>query len=570
MSNIKSCEEGCCLPSSSNELEILIRNLKREIKELSSSTETKLLHHDGKIGELCRYIKDNLSNSIRCMLDDMNLSGELDSIITDSILNEIELIKNNTNIFVNVKSFGVTGNGKTDDTQAIQTLLDVNPFSTIYFPKGDYKITSPIITNSDNDKKQNIILDKMARIFTDKNMECLFELGGKGENKGSIDTRLKQFKGGILDANNCISAIKINGNAQSFDIAECEIMNFTKYGVYIPKASTVTSSDVIIRDSYITGKGSINNNYGVYTERPDNKFINLRINAVKKCISTDAGGLFIDNVHGLYISYTDEVPSNFNESIFLEILNGGDNFINNSFCDTFSTFVKTDSSNPFTLTNSIYYSYLNNVDVTLFKFRNEFSQCTIKNNRFDVPTPKTKHRGVVFENFNSQYYRDSLIVIEDNHINLSTLFVNGDIINKCNKSYVPYWLNTSDKIPSDKWLKVGYTFTSYNYMNLKLSIDGYIFNMIGMLEKYGVNSYLTYRPHIKSYEDIVIKVGFKYEHSENGYDVYGIYVKQVSGESLKSNIEVMIENNSNPLIQLNNYPTDRVLESITMDVETTI
>lgn len=566
--NYNSCVEGCDLPSTPNDIKILLKNIKKEVDSLVKETEVKLLLHDGKLAEMCKYIKDNLSNSIRCMLDDMNNSGELDKIITDSILNELELIKHNTNIFVNVKSYGVVGDGITDDTIAIQTLLDTNPFSTIYFPKGNYKISSPIKTNASNDHKQNIELDKMAKIYTDKNLECLFELGGKGTNTEYIGTRLKQFKGGILDATNCIAAIKINGDSQSYDISEVEIINFTTYGIYIPKSSTITSSDVDIHDSYITGKNSIDNNYGVYCERPDNKIYDMRINAVKKCIYTDAGGLFINNVHGLYISYTESVPTNFKESCFLEINGGGFNFIDNSFCDAFGTFIKTSSSDPFILTNSAYYSYLTNVDVTLFKFENEFSQCTIKNNRFEMPTPKTKHRGIVFENFNSQYYRDSLIVIEGNHINLSTLFVNGDIINKCNKSYIPYWLNNSDKLPTDKWLKVGYTLASYNYMDLKLSIDGFIFNMRGKLEKYGVNTYLTYRPHSKSIED-VIKVGFKYEHSENGYDVYGIYVQQVSG-SLKSDIEVMIENNSNPLIQINNYLTDRELENLTMDVETSI
>jgi len=84
---INNCnyEEGCSLPSSNNELEILMRNLKREVKELATSTETKLLRHDGKIAEMCKYIKDNLSNSIRELIDNMDLNGELDSIISDSV-----------------------------------------------------------------------------------------------------------------------------------------------------------------------------------------------------------------------------------------------------------------------------------------------------------------------------------------------------------------------------------------------------------------------------------------------------------------------------------------------------
>ena len=40
----------------------------------------------GKIAELCKYIKDNLSNSIRCLLDTMLQNGELDEIIKECLL----------------------------------------------------------------------------------------------------------------------------------------------------------------------------------------------------------------------------------------------------------------------------------------------------------------------------------------------------------------------------------------------------------------------------------------------------------------------------------------------------
>lgn len=85
MNNKLICEEGCSLPSSSNEIEILIRQLKREVSKLITETEAKLLLHDGKIAEMCKYIKDNLSNSIRELLDSMVVSGELDEIILSTI-----------------------------------------------------------------------------------------------------------------------------------------------------------------------------------------------------------------------------------------------------------------------------------------------------------------------------------------------------------------------------------------------------------------------------------------------------------------------------------------------------
>lgn len=69
--NINKCVEGCTLPSTPNDLKILLKNIKVEVDDLVKSTEAKLLLHDGKIAELCRYIKDNLSNTLRCMYESM-------------------------------------------------------------------------------------------------------------------------------------------------------------------------------------------------------------------------------------------------------------------------------------------------------------------------------------------------------------------------------------------------------------------------------------------------------------------------------------------------------------------
>lgn len=45
---------------------------------------------------------------------------------------------------VSVRDFGATGNGTTDDTAAIQAAVDSITYGAIYFPPGEYKITSEI------------------------------------------------------------------------------------------------------------------------------------------------------------------------------------------------------------------------------------------------------------------------------------------------------------------------------------------------------------------------------------------------------------------------------------------
>lgn len=77
--------DECPLKIDDNELKLLVKQLKREVEELSNTTEANFLLQDGKIAELCVYIQTNLSNSLRCLLDSMISSGELDSMIKDML-----------------------------------------------------------------------------------------------------------------------------------------------------------------------------------------------------------------------------------------------------------------------------------------------------------------------------------------------------------------------------------------------------------------------------------------------------------------------------------------------------
>lgn len=89
-------ENECSLPTDPNELKVLVCQLQREVEELIKSTEATLLAQNGKIAECCKYLKEHLSNSIKCLLADMEASGELDKIINDILL----AVLNNTIIYL--------------------------------------------------------------------------------------------------------------------------------------------------------------------------------------------------------------------------------------------------------------------------------------------------------------------------------------------------------------------------------------------------------------------------------------------------------------------------------------
>lgn len=81
------------LPSNDNELEILVRQLRKEVNKLLKTTQAQLLCQNKKIDETMVYIKNNLSNALRVLLESMLESGQLEDLITGIVSNEIELLQ---------------------------------------------------------------------------------------------------------------------------------------------------------------------------------------------------------------------------------------------------------------------------------------------------------------------------------------------------------------------------------------------------------------------------------------------------------------------------------------------
>lgn len=153
---------SCCnLNSEDNGNDILIQKLIREVKKLQDDTTAKLLIQDGKIAETCVYIKDNLSNELRILLDTLQNSGELDDIITSTILGAIEILQSQVEFpeklseagaiylqypYGHVKRYGAVGDGITDDTEAISICAENcrNFGFELSADPGEYLISSDI------------------------------------------------------------------------------------------------------------------------------------------------------------------------------------------------------------------------------------------------------------------------------------------------------------------------------------------------------------------------------------------------------------------------------------------
>lgn len=187
--NNKSKDSKCCcegLKSHDNTIEILIRQLKREVKSLLETTQARLLCQDKKIAQLEMYVKNNLSNYIRELLDSMLVSGELDEIIKDVITNSIEVLENEVadlrqDVDLN-KTHIDTINNNIRDLQANKLEFEEYEESTIY------------------DKFQNIDVDtdyandSIIYITKLKNIDKLAVLPTNGDKSADINENKKNVK----------------------------------------------------------------------------------------------------------------------------------------------------------------------------------------------------------------------------------------------------------------------------------------------------------------------------------------------------------------------------------------
>lgn len=467
---------------------------------------------------------------------------------------------------MNVNQYGAYGDGIHDDTEAIQYAINDNQFGTIYFCDGTYLISDTIKTYVDNTKQCNINMEKNTVIRASESLPCLIELGGLGGNNEGVNNRMRYISGGVIDALNCESGIKINENAMGITIKDLEIKGFSTYGIYVPVGNTLYSSDLLIDNCYINGPGSNYNTYGIYLGRPDNNIVNSRINAVKVCVRANYGGQFLNNVHGLGIGYNVSDNTWFNNTVFMHHTGGSCIQISNCYCDTFQTFVKSETSDDFNVNNSMFFSYLSNVDCILFDLQNSDTKYNIKNNTFDLPTPSNKHIGIKYANFNDQLtLNDYRVFIKDN-ILLGSINLNaGDLLLMTHKSYQPYWNNTNNSLGSNNWLKIGYIIPSLEWNSLDLNIEGNHFIANFKLERYDGVMYVTQRASYKSNNDVTPRLGFKFIHNTNGYNIIGVYLQQTSGTPMKTDISVKQLNENSAYMPVNIDLIDPTFESIEMD-----
>lgn len=137
---------ACNLASDDNTADLIHQDLKKQMETLMNTTTAKMLLFEGKLSELCKYIKDNLSNTLRELIHDMEYSGELTELISKQVFDGYALVRQRVQHYVTPQMFGATGNGITDDTEAIQKAIDAldETVRILHFPAGTYLVSEDI------------------------------------------------------------------------------------------------------------------------------------------------------------------------------------------------------------------------------------------------------------------------------------------------------------------------------------------------------------------------------------------------------------------------------------------
>ena len=196
-----------------------VNELVDEVWRFETDVQEILKTQNDKIQYL---LGEGLHLEVENIFDVWLQDGTFDTLINQTALKKVNERIDETNaqlseskkklVYVNLKDFGVKGDGKTDDTAKIQEVL--NEYDNIYIPKGEYIVSSTLTIN----KKTKILSDGNGVIkpkMTDDVIRIASENCEINVNiDGSLQKATNSSKAGIVIGFNGYNSqhIKLNGS----------------------------------------------------------------------------------------------------------------------------------------------------------------------------------------------------------------------------------------------------------------------------------------------------------------------------------------------------------------------
>ncbi len=253
---------------------------------------------------------------------------------------------------VDVLLNGAKGDGVTDDTTVIQGLINTNPHSIIYFPKGTYLISSTITTPADTPNKVFLKFEDDATLYASDGFigTWLIELGGTGTPDTSGDTSVTRgnrwftgITGGRLNCRYKCSGIHYTGISLGY-IADVHILCAKSIGIQIePKTQSYSSSDAYLHNIWADGPQCSPGSKGIVVNGTDNDIDYVRVYAFEIGIELNGQTNHLTHCHPLYSDLNASAVHN--NSVGYKV-NSSKQFLDDCYSDNFATSIYITGNYP--------------------------------------------------------------------------------------------------------------------------------------------------------------------------------------------------------------------------------
>ncbi|MEX0049602.1 hypothetical protein AB2T85_03050 [Clostridium butyricum] len=223
-------------------------------------------------------------------------------------LNEIEKIKKHDVVALGLAT-QIDTNIYNLDNVAIIEFINNNKGAELYFPKGQYNLTSTINFLYG----ASLSLHKEAEIIAQESMDVMFSFSNTdltlGQNLAKA-IRHQRIIGGTINGNNKAKiCIKAQG-FQDFIIKDTRIQNFINKGIYSLEPAAELKIDNIYffnETSAIDEIDNLSDNIAMDIQSTDNYISNCTIVDCSIGVVIGAGGNYIDKVH-YWINCSERIP----------------------------------------------------------------------------------------------------------------------------------------------------------------------------------------------------------------------------------------------------------------------
>lgn len=233
----------------------------------------------------------------------------------------------------------VSANTGKDVVGILQAVIDKNPNRTIYFPDGEYLISSPLFmsglaTNSVSLRFSDGAVLKATNNF--KMSEGTNALIGVGvlENESNIKTFGSYYSivGGTFDGNGKAETAIFIRYAREFLLRGVTVKNARK-GIYVERGVPTYSADVDIEDVTVIGKGEAGSK-GLELIGTDCTFTNIRIYDMETGLDVKNAGSLFKNIY-IYNTLTTDMEYGYTVGIRAQG-NGNDNWYSQCYVENYA------------------------------------------------------------------------------------------------------------------------------------------------------------------------------------------------------------------------------------------